>query len=582
MERIHVIKKEEARAEWIRIVCRTRVKDADLERQFGANTFHLCEIHFDLDDIDVFPKRKVLRTGSIPTRNLPKKSFDAGENFKERRVVERKIQDPLLKPIYESFETVEKSIGKMKLFPWRTEVEKDMINLFLDDTEMYVPRLSVTVSNKESLDTKCYYFGWRIPSFPNLDIQSNSVRQILNFLETSCICCGIPCNWCKDTILHAVPKRPVLNTNSDPFESSQIFRSKDCSVILLPNAENGRCPSCNLKLKARANQPKKTVPAKDKAPLSACSQSKLVATVKASRLKCRDLENQDMKIKQEIYSNGLDVSDNLHKDITSIVGNSKLNATPLMLRLSTVSAKGRRYHPQFIRFCLSLQAKSSSAYDELSEVLVLPSQRCLRNYKHTFKARPGIVKENVNKLASLTSDFGGIQQYIGIIFDEMKIRNDLVFDKMSGQLIGYVDLGDPVIDYVSFEDNTQFAQYALVFMIRGLCTSLKAVFSYHFTGSSGSTAFQLWPLFWDAIFTLELVLNLKVVFVVCDGASQNRKFAMLNQNLQAFPATGSNTEKETLCHFTVNLADTNRKIFFISDTPHLIKTTRNCLILWIL
>ena len=120
-------KKEEAQADWIRIVCTTRVKDADLERQFRANTFHLCEIHFDLDDIDVFPKGKVLRTGSILTRNLPKKSFDAGENFKERRVVERKIQDPLLKPIYESFETVEKSIGKMKLIPWHTEVEKDLL-----------------------------------------------------------------------------------------------------------------------------------------------------------------------------------------------------------------------------------------------------------------------------------------------------------------------------------------------------------------------------------------------------------------------------------------------------------------------
>ena len=120
--------------------------------------------------------------------------------------------------------------------------------------------------------------------------------------------------------------------------------------------------------------------------------------------------------------------------------------------------------------------------------------------------------------------------------------------------------------------------HALVFMIRGLCTNLKAVFSYHLTGSSESTAFQLWPLFWDAIFTLELVLNSKVVFVVCDGASQNRKFFMLHQNLQAFPATGNNTEKETLCHFTVNLADTNRKIFFISDIPHLIKTTRDCLL----
>ena len=73
----------------------------------------------------------------------------------------------------------------MKLIPWHTEVEKAMINLFLDDTEMYVPRFSVTVSNKEPLDTKCFYFGWRIPSFPNLDIQSNSVRQILTFWKLS-------------------------------------------------------------------------------------------------------------------------------------------------------------------------------------------------------------------------------------------------------------------------------------------------------------------------------------------------------------------------------------------------------------
>eukprot|EP00795_Rhopilema_esculentum_P015965 gene15965-7297_t len=193
-------KKEEARAEWIRIVWRTRVKDADLGRQFRANTFHLCEIHFDLDDIDMFPKRKFLRTGSIPTRNFPKKSFDTDENFKEKRVVEGKIQDALLEPI-----------------SWHTEVEKDMINLFLDDSEMYVPRFSVTVSNKEPLDTKCFYFGWRIPSIPNLNIQSNSVRQILNFLETSCICCGIPCNWCRDTTLHAVPKRPNLEYQLGPI-----------------------------------------------------------------------------------------------------------------------------------------------------------------------------------------------------------------------------------------------------------------------------------------------------------------------------------------------------------------------------
>ena len=56
------------------------------------------------------------------------------------------------------------------------------------------------------------------------------------------------------------------------------------------------------KVESKGKPVKKAVPAEDKAPLSACSQSKLVATVKASRRKCGDLENPVMKIKQEIDS----------------------------------------------------------------------------------------------------------------------------------------------------------------------------------------------------------------------------------------------------------------------------------------
>ena len=44
-------KKLRARAEWVRILTKTRVLDADLQRQLDGNSIHICEIHFKEEDI---------------------------------------------------------------------------------------------------------------------------------------------------------------------------------------------------------------------------------------------------------------------------------------------------------------------------------------------------------------------------------------------------------------------------------------------------------------------------------------------------------------------------------------------------
>ena len=69
-------KKVTARNEWIRLVCRTHVRNSNLERQFNEDKFYLCEIHYNPDDNDEFPMHKVLCIGSVPCRNLPKRSHD--------------------------------------------------------------------------------------------------------------------------------------------------------------------------------------------------------------------------------------------------------------------------------------------------------------------------------------------------------------------------------------------------------------------------------------------------------------------------------------------------------------------------
>ena len=116
-----------------------------------------------------------------------------------------------------------------------------------------------------------------------------------------------------------------------------------------------------------------------------------------------------------------------------------------------------------IRFCLSIASKSASSYDELrnSKVLTLPSRRSLRGYKNAIRPYVGFNAEVVQELVKITSALSGVQRYCVISFDEIKIQENLVFDKYSGELIGYVDLGDPELNYCCFSNVDALASHAL-------------------------------------------------------------------------------------------------------------------------
>ena len=84
------------------------------------------------------------------------------------------------------------------------------------------------------------------------------------------------------------------------------------------------------------------------------------------------------------------------------------------------------------------------------------------------------------------------------------------------------------------------------------------------------TSYQLVPVFWKIVAVLEISLNLKVVAAVNDGASPNRKFFNLHVEL-----SGNSTP--SVIYKTYNVFAMSRFIFFFADSPHLIKTARNCL-----
>ena len=154
-----------------------------------------------------------------------------------------------------------------------------------------------------------------------------------------------------------------------------------------------------------------------------------------------------------------------------------------------------------------------------------------------------------------------------ISFDEMKIQSGLMWDKVTGELIGYVDLGDPDTKFAVFE-KVELASHVLVLFVRGLCTDLK--FALANFGTQRITSYALVPIFWKAVGILEMTCNLWVIAAISDGASPNRKFFRLHFGLDG----GSGKD---VVYRVKNMFAMYRYIYFFSDAPHLIKTSRNCL-----
>lgn len=95
-----------------------------------------------------------------------------------------------------------------------------------------------------------------------------------------------------------------------------------------------------------------------------------------------------------------------------------------------------------------------------------------------------------------------------MLLDEMHIKDNLMYNKHSGKMIGFVDLGDINSHLVSFEKSLHedfsgpdLANSMMVVMVRGLFSKLKFPYA-HFPCLSVAGE-QLFHPFWEAVFRLE-------------------------------------------------------------------------------
>eukprot|EP00731_Ephydatia_muelleri_P014320 Em0008g40a len=178
---------------------------------------------------------------------------------------------------------------------------------------------------------------------------------------------------------------------------------------------------------------------------------------------------------------------------------------------SRAKSSSMRWHPLMIRFCLYLRHKCA-AYEALREsgAIKLPSQRTLRDYTHYVKASSGFSYEVdlMVRSAANVDTCSEREKYVLLLIDEMYVREDLVFDRYTGKIIGFANMGDInnhlaklEASLVSGDTSPPLAKTMVVIMIRGIFSKLQYPYAqFPCCALSGD---QLYDPFWEAVGRVE-------------------------------------------------------------------------------
>ena len=186
--------------------------------------------------------------------------------------------------------------------------------------------------------------------------------------------------------------------------------------------------------------------------------------------------------------------------------------------------KGMKRHPMMIRLALLLHSKSKTAYNLLrdTDVLRLPVETTLRDYTNYIHPWTGFQPEVLEEIKTAAQKLGENERYVALLHGEMKIKEDLVFDNRSQELVGFVNMKNWEED----ANCTTLATHVLVFYVVGVNSTLKV--SMGFFATRTATADEIHPLFWQAVRFLEQTCSLKVIVSTSNKASSNQRLYQIH------------------------------------------------------
>ena len=238
--------------------------------------------------------------------------------------------------------------------------------------------------------------------------------------------------------------------------------------------------------------------------------------------------------------------------------------------------------PPCLYFCCEdifslIQKSFLGAYEQIrqSGFLELPHRTTLNTYTGFTDIctgfNPDVIKFMIQDC--FTDSPKNHECEIALLFDEMQIKAGLVFNRHSGKLVGFTEIGSINEELEEFERKVkgkttkQLATHVFCIMARGLLMHMNYPIGYYYC--HGFTSNQIFPVIWEGVRIMEMS-GFCVRAFVSDGAAPNRRFYQLHR-LQ----DDVNVSADGVVFWAWNRYAKHRKIYFICDPLHLIKTLRN-------
>eukprot|EP00795_Rhopilema_esculentum_P000992 gene992-10767_t len=255
------------REKWIAIIERNREQDPSFKEQKARNSLHICELHFAPEDIEHSVDRKKVRFGSLPSQNLPKKSFEKDAEPSFLQIEKREKQEvPLSKPkrACKSFDLFSESVAKLKLNGWDRKLNDSSYIFERKEKGFIASKIKVNVD--ESLDFAVTIFGLSFPDDHYIykkykrNVRIHSIASLLQELLKLTVCEGVD-KFHDGLNRHSVAREIDLfennfqGGNEAQDHSKDYFRSMNCKLL----SEKATYENC-IPAQPRKKRTKKTCP----------------------------------------------------------------------------------------------------------------------------------------------------------------------------------------------------------------------------------------------------------------------------------------------------------------------------------
>lgn len=383
----------------------------------------------------------------------------------------------------------------------------------------------------------------------------------------------------------------IDDNNFRETKYSQVCRSNNCEYLIHQRAT--RCKQCGALSKNIARKFKRNIGKLDKTP-NKHKPDKHLATPEIRRRAVRRVKNnintrkQNQRLRDKIAKlldrEGEFIDEELSKNLTDAMKANgltefqKLFINQQIMASKVKSARGRRWHPAFIRFALDIQTHSPKDYEILGKYVTLPSERMLFDYSHVSESTEGICCNTIEDISKKIVETGmeEFQTYHSLYYDEVYISQNIVFNKHTGKMTGYCNLSNAdkelqeieqllasESDQQVIDETPPVATKILAFMVKGTASGIcEVVASFPV---NNLTKEDLFHKHWSVVEACETA-GIKIICSVGDGCPINRAFVDMH-----CPNTKT---KSGVVYDTLNPCN-DREFYFFSDPPHLLKTIRN-------